>query len=713
MRRRSHIANRDTDRAHRASDVRAALAAIGPATWSELIRHLRPTRGRQSHALRRLVDTLVNGGEVVRSRHGTYRLATGEKVTGEVVREGDGRRKAKVATKGTALCLLADGRSFPLADSRRLRDGDRIEAMLTGEVAEATRVLQPSPEPVVGLLEERAKGWAVESLHPQMRGRIDLLATPSARAGDVVEVRLLAVSERRMEGRVVGVVETGDEASRAAEALLAAYRIPVAWPESLSGLQVADHVTNQEIEGRQDLRDLPLVTIDGADARDFDDAVYAEPQQDGGWRLIVAIADVSHYVKEGSPLDRAARERGNSLYLPDRVVPMLPEALSNGICSLVANEDRLAVACEMQISPQGQLSGFRFRDAVIRSHARLTYDEVDAFLRDDSDRSTLSDGIAASLRALHDVYKALRRQRDERGGLDFDTREAQVMLRGGRPIGVEPRTRNDAHRLIEEAMIAANVAAARFLASAPWPNDRPLPVYRVHESPAAEKLDALELALRIVGERLPPAPVTAQALAPVCQRAREKSSWPGWIWDAIVLRTLPQAVYQCQHRGHFGLALPAYVHFTSPIRRYADLLVHRQIKGERQSEDELAAAAAHISMTERRADEVQRGVEAWLKCALVEERIGETLTGTVAATTPFGLFVELDGLFVQGLLHVSKLGRDYFDYAPETMSLVAQRSGARFALGDRLQVVVDDVSAAAGRIDLALSGSTPRRRRRT
>ena len=692
--------------------MRAALAAIGPATWSDLIHHLRPARGRQSHALRRLVEALIGSGEVVRSRQGAYRLAAGKKVTGEVVREGNAE-DATAAMKSAALRLLADGRSFPLARGQRLRAGDRIEGLLDGKVVAATRVLEPSPEPVVGLLEQRAKGWFVESLHPQMKGRIDLVAAPSGRPGDVVEVRLLAVAERRMEGRVVRVIETGQEASRAAEALLAAFRIPVAWPAPVRRLQVADQVAAPEIAGRQDLRDVPLATIDGADARDFDDAVYAEPRRRGGWRLIVAIADVSHYVKEGSPLDQAARERGNSLYLPDRVVPMLPEALSNGICSLVANQDRLALACEMSISQQGRVSGYRFQSAVIRSRARLTYDEVNAFLNDDG-APPLADGVAASLRALHDVYRALRRQRDERGCLDFDTREARIVLRGGRPVGIEPGKRNDAHRLIEEAMIAANVAAARFLASAPWPQDRPLPVYRVHESPSAEKLDALAVALRIVGEHLPPAPVASQALASVCQRAREKSPWPGWIWDAIVLRALPAALYQCQRRGHFGLALPAYVHFTSPIRRYADLLIHRQIKGERPPAEELAAAATHISMTERRAEDVQRGVEAWLKCALVEQRVGDALAGTVAAATPFGLFVELDDLFVQGLLHISKLGRDYYDYAPETMALVARRSGDRFALGDRLQVVVEDVSVAAGRIDLALSGvAAGRRRRRT
>lgn len=544
------------------------------------------------------------------------------------------------------------------------------------------------------------------------------MATPTtARPGAVVEVRLQTSARGRVEGRVVRVVEAGDEAALAAEALLRAHNIPRAWPFDPSSLKLPDAPRTSQTDvptspRRRDLRDLPLVTIDGADARDYDDAVFAEPRPDGGWRLVVAIADVAHYVRTGSALDAAARERGNSLYLPDRVVPMLPEALSNGVCSLLPAVDRLVVACEMRVSGDGQVTDWVFAEAVMRSRARLTYEAVAAFLR----RGALEvePAVRESLRSLHAVSQAFRARREERGALDVEAQETRVVLRAGRPVGVAPRTQNDAHRLIEEAMIAANVAAARHLEArrrrAASGTTSP-PLYRVHEPPADDKLEALGAALRLVGERLPKDKPTPPVFVDLCRRARAKSSWPRWIWDALVLRSLAQARYEARRLGHFGLALPSYVHFTSPIRRYADLLVHRMIKGEQLAADDVHAAAAHISMTERRAEEVERGVDAWLKCVLAEQRVGEVCAGTVAAVVPFGLFVELDGLGAQGLLHISRLGRDYYHHVEQTMSLVAEGSGARFTLGDRLEVVIEEVSVAAGRIDVGLRGGPPKRRR--
>ena len=544
-----------------------------------------------------------------------------------------------------------------------------------------------------------------QSVDPAFRGQIDLVAPPRAGAGAVVAVRVTAASDRSAEGRVERVIETGNEAARAAEALLAAHRVPCRWPFDPAALRLPKAVDPTDCAGRRDLRDLPLVTIDGADARDFDDAVYATPRPKGGWRLLVAIADVSHYVLPGTALDAEARQRGNSVYLPDRVVPMLPEALSNRICSLVPGEDRLSVVCDMRVSANGRISGASFAPAVIRSQARLTYDGVAAFL-DGRRESAPSPSIAASLSALHGVYKALLERRHGRGALDLETRETRLTLRGGQPIRVAPVRRNDAHRLIEEAMIAANVAAAQHLERRQRQRQGPPPLYRIHEPPGAAKLTALNLALARVGEGLPAGAPTPATLAAVCARARAKSSWPGWIWDALVLRSLEQARYAPERKGHFGLALPTYLHFTSPIRRYADLVVHRAIKGAAHAVDELDAIGTEASMAERRAEAVERGVDGWLKCALAAERLGETRDGTIAAVASFGAFVELDGLFVQGLLHVSALGREYFHHVPEAMSLVAERSGARFSLGDRVAVIIQDVSPAAGRIDLALAGAT-------
>ena len=685
--------------------MRDALLASGPAPLSELIGHLKPRRGGESRALRQLVDGMVRGGDLARNRNGVYRLAGDDSVAGEVVR------------RGGVLHLQCDGGlSLAISGGIRVRPGDRAAGIPDGAEVRVASVSAPASETVVGLLCVRPRAAYVDSLDPDLKGRIDLASPTSARDGAVVEVQVLGVAANAIEGRVVRVIEAGNEAARAAEALLAAHRIPRRWRTDPARLNVPDRVGEADIEGRRDLRETPLVTIDGADARDFDDAVFAERRARGGWRLVVAIADVAHYVKPHSGLDRDAFERGNSVYLPDRVVPMLPEALSNGICSLVPDEDRLAVVCDMQVSAEGQVSAYAFYDAVICSHARLTYDAVHRFL---SGAGGDIGGAAEceSVAVLHDVYQALRRRRDERGALDFDARETTLRLEGGRPVGVEAVRRTDAHRLIEEAMIAANVSAARHLEALRRVHpERPPPVYRVHEPPAPDKLETLAMALNVVGERLPAGPLTPGDLAAASERARAKSAWPGWVWDALVLRALAQARYEPTRLGHFGLALGTYVHFTSPIRRYADLLVHRAVKGDAGSAGERALheASAHISMTERRAEDAARAVDAWLKCALLEDRIGETFNGLIAGVAPFGVFVELDGLYIQGLVHVSKLGRDYYTYVPETMSLVAERSGARFALAERVEVVIEDVSVATGRIELALSGrqAGSRRRRR-
>ena len=634
--------------------VRRRLARHGPTNWAGLVDYFEPNRGRESRRLQQVLAGLVASGEVLRSRRGEYRLAA---------------------------------------------------------AADEGKPVLPA-EPVVAVLARSGRGWCADSVDPAFDGRIDLATPPGADAGAVVAVQLTAVSARRAEGRVQRVIEAGNEAARAGEALLAAHRVPRHWPFDPAKLGLPIAVSATDHAGRRDLRELPLVTIDGADARDFDDAVYAAPATGGGWRLVVAIADVSHYVLPGTALDAAARERGNSLYLPDRVVPMLPEAISNHLCSLVPGEDRLSVACEMRISANGRIGAARFATAVIHSKARLTYDQVAAFLagRPLPESAASSAAIAASLTALHGVYRALQARREARGALDFDTRETRLTLRGGQPTGVAPVVRTDAHRLIEEAMIAANVAAARHLEEQAKADERivPPPLYRIHESPAPAKLATLSLALALAGERLPAGRPTPAALAAVAARARAKSSWPGWIWDAAVLRSLEQARYAPLRRGHFGLALPTYLHFTSPIRRYADLAVHRAIKGNALTADELDAIGAHVSMTERRAEMVERGVDAWLKCVLASAHIGETREGTIAAVTAFGAFVELDGLFVQGLLHVSNLGRDYFNHVPAAMALVAERSGARFGVGDRVTVTIEDVAVAAGRIDLTLANVSGR-----
>ena len=728
--------------------------------WSGLLRHF-DVRGAESKALRRLLDGLVASGDVRLGQRGRYELTEPpEKIAGEIV--GDVPGLLAVETSDGYVALARGHRV------RGVRQGDRVEGSRTKEGVVVRRVVSPSSEPLIGALvaplpapqeegPERERGYGsyaapgVESLDPGLRGRVDLVVPPAgARDGAIVEVEVLEVGARRVSGRVVRVRDAGNEAARATDAALAAYRIPCVWPAALEegaphgamegetpSLQKSTGAARGAVEGetpslqrapaltsesddRLDLRGMPLVTIDGEDARDFDDAVFAERRRNGGWRLVVAIADVSHYVAHDSPLDHEARRRGNSVYLPDRVVPMLPEALSNGLCSLRPDEDRLAVVCDMLVSTRGRVSRHSFTRATIRSKARLTYTEVAAFL--EGRGSVDNAAVATSLKALEGVRKALTAQREERGALDLESHESRVDLQDGRPAGVVNVEQNDAHRLIEEAMIAANVATARELErllkqDGKGPASGTRPVYRVHEPPPSDRLDALEPALRLAGVSVPPAPITPPALSAALERAKSASSLPGWIWDILTLRSLAQARYETRRLGHFGLALPTYVHFTSPIRRYSDLLVHRILFGWRPNADEQDEVCAHISATERRAESAERMVDNWLKCALIEHRVGETFSGRIAGVTGFGLFVELDGAGVQGLLHIGSLGADYFHHVPAAMALVGERSGRRFALGDVVKVVLQDVSPPTGRVDLRLaerparSEQMPRERR--
>ena len=705
-----------------------AFVERGSMRWSGLLRHF-DVRGGESKTLRRLLDGLLASGDVRLGQRGRYELTQPpEKVAGEVVGE----------VAGLLAVQTADGR-VPLARGHRVRGvraGDRVEGSRTKEGVVVRRVVSPSSEPLIGALSaplpapqdegsERERGYGsyaapwVESLDPGLRGRVDLVVPPAGvRDGAIVEVEVLEVGARRVSGRVTRVRDAGNEAARATDAALAAYRIPCVWPEALEesaphgamegetpSLQRAPALTN-ESDDRLDLRDMPLVTIDGEDARDFDDAVFAERRRNGGWRLVVAIADVSHYVAHDSPLDLEARRRGNSVYLPDRVVPMLPEALSNGLCSLRPDEDRLAVVCDMLVSAQGRVSRHSFARATIRSAARLTYTEVAGFLAGQG--RVDSSAVASSLKALNGVRKALTAQREERGALDLESHESRVELQDGRPASVVDVERNDAHRLIEEAMIAANVATARELErllkqDGKGPASGTRPVYRVHEPPPSDRLDALEPALRLAGVSVPPAPITPPALSAALVRAKSASSLPGWIWDILTLRSLAQARYETRRLGHFGLALSTYVHFTSPIRRYSDLLVHRILFGWRTNADAQDEVCAHISATERRAESAERMVDNWLKCALIEHRVGETFSGRIAGVTGFGLFVELEGAGVQGLLHIGSLGADYFHHVPAAMALIGERSGRRFALGDAVKVVLVDVSPPTGRVDLRLA----------
>ena len=450
-----------------------------------------------------------------------------------------------------------------------------------------------------------------------------------------------------------------------------------------------DEVLEQDLSGRKDLRNLPFVTIDGETAKDFDDAVFA--RRDGkGWRLWVAIADVSHYVRQGDALDRDARERGTSVYFPRRVIPMLPEKLSNGLCSLNPNVERLAMVCEMAITQHGEVARYEFYPAVFRSKARLTYTEV---------WQKLSSGRPPEhLQVLYDLFKALHEERNRRGAIDFDTTETRMIFDArGKIEKIVREARNDAHRIIEECMLAANVCAGNFLA------ERKQPVlYRIHDVPAADKVAALREFLAELGLQLPGGEVPRpKDYAKLIERIRKRPDFT--LLQTILLRSLKQAVYSPSNVGHFGLAFDAYVHFTSPIRRYPDLLVHRAIKaalaGKKYVEDDWEALGRHSSETERRADDASRDVENWLKCYYMRDHVGGTFSGSITGVVAFGLFVTLDDYFVDGLVHISELGRDYFQFDAARHMLLGERTGKRYRLADRMTVKLVRVDLDTRKID--------------
>jgi len=598
--------------------------------------------------------------------------------------------------------------------------------------------------PIIGRLLHEGGAWIVA---PEDR-RIgqDILvpknATGAAQPGQVVCVELTEPPSLHTQpvGRVVEVLGDIDDPGMEIEIAVRKFAIPHRFsPEALAqAAALPDKVRATDRRHRVDLTDVPLVTIDGEDARDFDDAVYCEPFARGrgktafeGWRLLVAIADVSHYVRPGEALETDAYERATSVYFPRRVIPMLPEKLSNGLCSLNPGEDRLCMVCDMIIGADGAIDAYQFYPAVMHSHARLTYTEVAAILANTRGPEAVRRGdLVEHLVHLHGVYRALLGQRARRGAVDFETTETQIVCDdAGRILRIVPRQRNEAHRLIEEAMLAANVCAAAFIEAGAHPS-----LFRVHEGPTPEKRLALQNYLRALGIGLQlgeePSPGELQAIA---QATRDRP-------DAaqihqMLLRSMQQAMYTPVNAGHFGLAYEAYTHFTSPIRRYPDLLVHRVIKallskrkyafepagktaeaplrrgGQRQApaprvgSRDLSAwevAGAHTSACERRADEASRDVEAWLKCRFMREHLGEEFAGTVTSVAGFGLFVTLDELFVEGLVHITELGGDYYRFDEVRQELRGERSGIRFAIGSKLRVQVTRVDLDGRRIDFRL-----------
>ncbi|MBL5826715.1 ribonuclease R [Serratia fonticola] len=696
-----------------------------PASREELGNELNLSGEEALEALRRRLRAMERDGQLVFTRRQCYALPERlDLLRGTVIGHRDGFGFLRVEGRKDDLYLSAEQMKMAI-------HGDVVLAQPLGEdrkgrrEARIVRVLVPKTSQIVGrYFTDAGTGFVVPD---DGRLSFDILipadSVSGARMGFMVVVELTQRPTRRTKavGKIVEILGDKMGTSMAVDIALRTHEIPHIWPPQVEK-QVADlseQVPEAAKKGRVDLRHLPLVTIDGEDARDFDDAVYCEKKRGGGWRLWVAIADVSYYVRPRTALDDEARSRGTSVYFPSEVVPMLPEVLSNGLCSLNPQVDRLCMVSEMTISASGRLSSFKFYEAVMSSHARLTYTKVWHILQGDQELREQYHPLVKHLQELHALYKVLDQARAERGGIAFETEEAKFIFNAERRIErVEPTVRNDAHKLIEECMIMANVAAARFVEK----HNEPA-LFRVHDRPSDDHISALrsvlsELGLTLGGGLKPQPKDYATLMDEVSERPDRE------MLQTMLLRSMKQAIYDPENRGHFGLALASYGHFTSPIRRYPDLSLHRAIKyvlakeqGEQKERwtptggwhsdlEEMLQLGMHCSMTERRADEATRNVADWLKCDFMQDHVGEVFSGVIASVTGFGFFVRLSDLFIDGLVHVSTLDNDYYRYDNIGQRLIGESSGMVYRLGDTVEIRVEAVHMDERKIDFALVSST-------
>jgi len=663
--------------------------------------------------LKPLLVELIRRGQVVRNRRAAYGLARHM----DLVR---GRVRAHPDGFGFVI-PEADGDDLFLAprQMRQVFDGDRVLAAVASvdrrgrKEGQIVEVIERSHAQIVGRFVAEGGVGVVVPDDPRLTHevRIPDASHADARPGKIVVARITSppTLERGPVGEIVAVLGHADEPGMATQIAIFNHELPSAFPAEAEREAEAfgDQIDPRRAEGREDLRQMPLVTIDGADARDFDDAVWAEPRGDG-FRVIVAIADVAEYVTPGSALDDEAQKRGTSAYFPDRVVPMLPETLSNGLCSLNPAVDRLVLGCEMKLDGRGKVTGSRFFEGVMRSAARLTYDQVRKMVEHgESDLNERFGHVRANLDALYDVYRLLAKRRKRRGAIDFDSEEVRFVFdTEGRVESLDRRARHDAHRLIEECMIAANVEAAKTVQQIGLPA-----LFRVHDTPPPDKLAELETFLSAhglkVGWKDEPEPAD---LSRIQEAARGTPIAP--LVDAVLLRSLALAVYQPENRGHFGLALDAYAHFTSPIRRYPDLLLHRALKHHLRkrarrdypySGGRMTELGRECSRLERRAEEAGREVDERLKCQFMQRHIGDVFRGVITGVTGFGAFVEIIELGVSGLVHVTSLPNDYYHYDAVGRVLTGERRGLRFRLADEVDVEVTAVSVDERKIDFRIA----------
>jgi ribonuclease R len=665
-------------------------------------------------ALSRRLKAMVRDAQLIRNRRGAFGLLQKmDLITGRILGHPDGYGFLVPDEGGKDLFMSEK-------EMHKVLHGDKVIASIIGEdrrgrqEGHVVEIIEHNTEQVLGRLNfEDGLAW----VRPNNNRITQDIFIPQdglleAKEEQVVLVEIIHQPSKRSGpiGKIVEVVGDYMAPGMEIDSAIHAYGIPNSWSEGLLEElnAIPDEVTEADMEGRKDLRGMQLVTIDGADTKDFDDAVFAKRRKNG-WRLVVAIADVSHYVKPGTELDKEALHRGNSVYFPQRVVPMLPSKLSDGLCSLNPKVDRLCMVADLSITEDGKLERSQFYEAVMNSKARLTYTQVYEMLTDNDSplRGEFSEQLS-NVEALYELYKVLQKAREERGALEFETTETRIVFDEERKIEeIVPVVRNDAHKLIEECMLMANVATARYLK---W-HKMPV-VYRVHESPMEERLQNLrtflsDFGLTLGGGDEPTAHDFAEVASKVKGEAYEH------LVQTVLLRSMNQAVYQPENKGHFGLNYEHYTHFTSPIRRYPDLLIHRAIRHvwtkqgvEKFAYDEnkMAEFGQHCSDTERRADEATRDAVTFLKCEYLSHHIGKEYEAVVSAATSFGLFVELDPLYVEGLVHITELGEDYFHYDNARHCLKGERTGKVYRLGDRLKVQVAQVNLDDRKVDLRFIG---------
>ncbi len=707
--------------------------ASSPMSRDDIFKGFQLTHDQEYEGIRRRLRAMERDGQVIFTRRQCYALPeTLDLIQGYVMGHRDGFgfvRPEGSLGKDNDLML-------PASQMRSVFHGDFVQVQAMGSdkrgrrEGRVIRVIKPREQAIVGrFFLEDGMGYVVPD---DSRIAQDIVISKEhrlgARMGNVVVVEVLhrATRQHNAVGKITEVLGESMAPGMEIDIALRTHDIPHTWPSEVDKqiAHIGEEVPEDAKVGRVDLRQLPLVTIDGEDARDFDDAVYCERKKSGGWRLWVAIADVSYYVRPSSALDNEAIKRGNSVYFPAQVVPMLPEVLSNGLCSLNPQVDRLCMVCEMTISEQGRLSGYKHYEAVMNSHARLTYTKVSQMLDGNEELRARYAPLVPHLEELHAMYQALKKSREARGAIEFETLETKFVFNADRKIDrIVPVERNDAHKIIEECMILANISSARFMEKHKEPA-----LYRVHDKPGEERLQGFrdflgELSLTLNGG-LEPSPQDYAELAKSIADRPDKE-----LIQTMLLRSMKQAVYQAENMGHFGLALNQYAHFTSPIRRYPDLTLHRGIKyllakeagtnrdnttktgGFHYSFDEMDKIGVQCSMTERRADDATRDVADWLKCEYMQDHLGDEFEGVIANVTGFGFFVRLNELNVDGLVHISNLGSDYYTFDPLGQRLIGGNSGMIYRLGDTVNVVVAGINLDDRQIDFELVGTKRQPRR--